>query len=487
MPVANIIPKGKQKTNENSQFLMTNVQGFSTLLMNMVDYSLGSPDYETKAAVKAQNWRSKQGRKRRVQTTLRGEKILESMYELSMPEGYARSDEIVAATQGECSRQVFIFDPCDDAFDQIQNAVFDEVRRRNTPIQSAREDGEPLNFFSKINGFERSYRKLSFYKHQDVANALYAVDFKFAQCQDCSSLTHQKGSYGGGGQLLAETTDQFATGVAVSSAVPASQIVTDIYQDGDVIYATYAGNVDPATATTGGIVRIVGGVSTTVLSLAAGMYGITFAEKKFVAVGATGRLYESSDGITWTLVANTVLASTHFKRVVFEPKTGKCYIAGHGAADGAAATWDGNIIVDITSQVGTLTGKKLQAVKVLSSDDADYAHVAFGGDSGFYSENGDLENNATWTVVPLPTITDTVSAIEGDSWRTYVGAGTKIHQRSIFTKMDFATLVSSGITGNITDGATGITDDGVNYVVFVTNVSGTSGKIYMLRPAVSDL
>lgn len=488
MPIAKIVPKGKPKSNEEAVLLLSDDQAFTTRLLQYEDVGLGDPDYETHPPVKVVNWRTtRDGRKVRRRRTLRGEKISEIMYEMNLAEGHTADPYLKAVTRGNCSRTVFVYDPCVNAFTAIQNAVFDEIRKRVTPLQSASEDGAPLSHYTKFYGSELEYEELGFYTQQTaIDEPLYAVAFKFPSCADCDPLDHQDGVYGGAARLVVETSNQFATGTAVTAAIPVGTIATDILVDGEVTYVSFTDNLTPASATAGGVVKIVGGVSTTVLSIGNGLYCLAQSNQYIWAFGADGLIYKSASGNSFTLITNAVMASTHFKKAAYDPKTDAIYLAGDDGTDGKAGKFDGQVLTDISANVGTLTAKKLTSVKVLSKDTDDFSHIAFGGESGFYAENGDAENSNTYTVVVIPpAASDAITLIEGDSWLTVVGGATKVYVRAIYTNMEFEHQHT--VTGTITDGDTGITDYGVNHIVIVTNVSGTSGNIYLLRPAVSAL
>lgn len=486
MAITKIRPRGRRKTNDQQRFFMTSRPGFTLLLNELEDHSVSEPDYETSAATKARNWRnSRTGKKVREQRTLKGEKILETMYEVNVPEGYITSPELLAVTRGDCPMSVFFWDPCEDSFTQVQNSIFDECRKRNTPLQTARDDSEPLTHYSRFGGYERDYQRVQFASQRaNAGQALHAVAFQFPKCQNCDPVTHQYGVYAGASRLVATTTDQFANGSAITNAVPVGMIGTAVLPVGDVIYVAFADNVDPGTAANGGIVKIVNGVSTTVLTVAFGIYTLVQGEKYLWAGGKAGAIYRSQSGNTWTAVTNTVTPTAHFIDSAFEPKTGAILFAGHDGADGKAVMVMGAAITDISADVGTLTAIKLHCVKVLSEETDDFAHVAFGGDGGFYSENGDFSNPSSAFEEIANITTDAIGSIQGNSWRTFVGAASHIYQRAIYTEMEFAKATNTGdITGNITDGDTGLLDYGLDHVVFVTD----SGNIVMMKPVVVDV
>lgn len=489
------IPAGVEKTTEDLDLYLSRGQGFNPNFGRLIDHSLGDPSYVEAAAINVQRRPYRNGRKVRTDTVLRGTRIMRTDYEVNLPEGYDAILEIRKATRPKCRTRVLLHDPCERSFDDLGSATFDEVRRRRTPIDSPREDGAPLEHYTMLHGFEQHNRVLMAQEKQAaVGFNVLALDFKFPDCSDCGAEEHQLGLVAGAVWTtenvphIRTTEDQFAT-LAATTEDETDNGVTDIFHDGgNVIFATYADDPAAATATEGFIKKSVDGGTTwtTVYTATEGVYAITRGRDFLWAFGGDGLIVYSESGEpgTWTVLANTATATFNFYDCAFEPKSGTLYAVGDDDTDGKAITIRNKVVTDISAAVGTLNTNPLKCVTVLSYPERNidpFALVAIGGDAGFYSENRDAENASTWTVV-APFTSDDIGAIEGSAYRTFVGAGAVIFERAIYTRMAFEALsLDFTISGDISAGATGLTDIGTNYVAFGTT-NTADGEIIMLAP-----
>lgn len=270
----------------------------------------------------------------------------------------------------------------------------------------------------------------------------------------------------------------------------ATDVVTDMIALNDALIITWADNIDPATATTGGVKVYRNGSATEVeaagAAIANALYGITRQGTRIVVVGADGKVFQTptNDILNgWTDISDSTVTG-HFLDVAATPQV--VYIA---SADGKAYGLTGAAIEDITSDVDPAgAASSLNAVSVLDNKRG-LVHVLFGGSAGFLSENTDAQNSDNWEVQTLGSAT--ITAISGSTWRVLVGGGTTLYERSLLTIENnyevmpfkaFSFEAGQVLTGNITAIATAEWLYGHNIAAVATD----AGEVAYIRSTVQS-
>ena len=304
-----------------------------------------------------------------------------------------------------------------------------------------------------------------------AAQALHTVAFDNKVCQDCDGEC-QAGIYGGATFLLETTTDGFVTRTDITPTLPVGSIITSLIKEGDKIIGTYTDNIDPATATTGGIFTIVNGVETD-LAQGTALYSVIKASGHgyaYLAFGAGGAIYKSRDGINWSTFTQT-LSSAHFYQAAYDKKTATTYVAGDNTTTGEAIMIRGNSLIDISANVGA-GANGLLSVAILGKD-----HVMFGDDAGNVYEHVNAAKGTPFQT-PATGIADPITFIGGNRQRQIVGGGTNLLRRDPLSDLEFAAVefvAGQTLTGNIRAGAictkTAEIFPGINYGVVVTDAN----------------
>lgn len=326
---------------------------------------------------------------------------------------------------------------------------------------------------------------------QDVEEPLHAVAYCEAECSQCEA-PNQVGIYGGRDvtgttPLIERTINAFASGVDITplvAVIPATHYVLGLLCEDNVIIAAHADDPDLATATAGGLAfsnnsgaTWDAGVLLTGGALTVAFNAVIRADAYYYAVGAGNAIFRSLDGVNWEQITVTATpATTDWYAAAYDAAKNIVYLAGYDATGtaGVAATLQDEAVSDITSLVGAGTAE-LFSVAVLSGD-----HVIFGDGSGRLHEHpfaseASASNPYSLTASGLATTVE-IRTILGNKFRTIVGGGTSIMERSPLTNKDFQALnaiAGSTLAGNITAGAVGSqygnAFPGLNTFVLVTD------------------
>jgi hypothetical protein len=293
------------------------------------------------------------------------------------------------------------------------------------------------------------------------ANALYAALWQNAG--DCSEAVPCPGGlFVGGGQIggtaaeilasITTSTARFDTVAAINAGLPAGSIITAMILVDNTIVGTFADNINPATATTGGVFYFKNNVVTVGEDsggvLAEPLYAITREGNRILAVGKGGATYvalKNNLRTGWLEITNAYTG--HFLAVA---STGNVtYIA---SSDGNAYSLTGVVFTDITAVVDPQN----DATALNSVTHLGKGHIMFGGTPGFISENRKADNGGTWTVDIIGGGAGTVQTIAGTSERIFIGLDDEIQERSPFTMendiMQFQVFELQGgqtLSGNI--------------------------------------
>lgn len=307
-----------------------------------------------------------------------------------------------------------------------------------------------------------------------IATELYAVDVAGVECLDCADGPNDYGVLGGGDGVAvygANTDDRFATATpfVFPVAVPVAYYLTDIINEGSVIVATFADDPDPTAGAAGVVAMSSDGGATWIVpaALVNAYYGVAAYNGYFVVVGAGGELWRTRNGLTWEQSAQTITVAT-LTGISVDKYANLAYVSGLG---GVALVLDDDQVTDLTAAVNA-AGADLFAVHVLGKN-----HVAFGGEAGFYTEAVDITAANAFTQYTVGGTVDDIRAIKGTCYRTFVGAGTVIYERSLFTDMLYkAQPLEYGaiLTGDIRDIDMG---DDENMFVAVTD----DGEVVVIR------
>lgn len=287
--------------------------------------------------------------------------------------------------------------------------------------------------------------------------------------------------------VLSSDDARFDTNTDIATALPASSIITGILQLGSKTVVTFADNIDPTTATSGGIAVYANGLVTEALlsaaSVAEPMYAIAYDKnsERFIAVGKGGKTYAGKK-TSLTTLSDLSSAATTSNMLDIAVRNGIGYIA---CEDGNAFTLSGSVFTDITTAVvGALAPSALNSVAYPG-----HQHLAFGGASGFYSET--LDGGDNWFPEFINSGAGNINKIVGETWRTFVGVDGVLLERSVITPgegdvpeefewRELELTGDSGFTGNITDMALLQWMDGPNVLAIVTD----AGEVGYAKPGV---
>jgi|SRR3990172_7449599 len=498
---------GPKVTNKSYVLLMKDAD-YHDPVIPLPGFAVGTPDLQRQDAVTIRDFSYTGGYVVEREFYAKASFVRSSAFQINFLPGavWTPIDQVANAGRrggAPCKRDFFAVAKCtdDDAryahFYAFPRSVLDESEQANELIVTTGDavavDRQAMLHTPRTN----LYWALGVDEQQTDTEALYAIAFRFADCQSCPLDPHQLGVYGGGDgtgvPIYKSTDDRFATSSAISNSIPSGSIITDLFTNGNVIVATYADTIDPVTATTGGIAYSTDGGTT--VSVASGitnaLYGVTQGAGYYWAVGKDGVIVRARNLASWSTFTQTVFATPDaLYKIAHDPNTNYLYVCGWTGADGVAGRINGNSITDISTDVN-VTGKKLYDVAVLGNEGSapieDFNHVVFVGQAGTMRENEDAASGGTYTSVAVAATTDDLYFVGGDKIRTIVAGGTRVYERSPLYEDDtiFTALpVNPGttVTGNIRGGATGETWEGASHFAFVTS----TGEVIVVAPYTPD-
>lgn len=470
---------GPVQTSVSYRLLMQDAT-YPNLIALDCGFGVGQPEYDETNAVERTFYCYDKRAGRLVPKTevLYGASVRKIRYPISLPKGKTLYSPIHQFAGKNCPRDLFMVYICppnqeDNHFIRMPNGRFGAVKQDSVFIEhDGDQDGTPYTASSELTVTEQqTYYHLVANKVQDITNSLSAIGWIFGECVECDAFEHRVGLYGGT-NILARTTNAFGAGTTITTGLASTAVINGILADGNTIIAVYT------DTTNGGVLKSVdGGLTFTNVSPASckPLNDVIRAGSAYYAVGGTGYIIKSVDGSNWTVVANTVAASATLTDLAYDPKSRQIYIAGDASSAGVALMiTSSGAIIDISALVQGSAGSLpiLHAVHVLGEK-----HIAFAGATGFFSEStdgGGVFANATVGSSAL-------KVLMGDSFRTFLGGGTSLYQRSISTEMAWkAATFAPGVTvtGNFLSGAEGNNSQGANYFGAVTD----AGEIFIIAP-----
>ena len=265
----------------------------------------------------------------------------------------------------------------------------------------------------------------------DIAQALYAVGWIEGTACSLADFCPDDIIAAGAASLLelvATVATKWDDETVIAGVTPA-HFITDIAVRKGVVAVTFANDLDPALAITGGIayyrdgavaIALVDGIANT-----DPWYAVDWVDKRWVAVGQAGAIAvtDTNNMEDWTSVVQTVTAG-HLMDIAGDTSNGIFYIV---ESAGGAFTLKGSIMTDITALVdpGTLL-TTLHSVAVVYPD-----HVLYGGDTGYVMENTAASVGGVFTATTLGA--NNIESITGDRWRQWFGHGAELFERSVLT------------------------------------------------------
>lgn len=450
----------------------------------LLGHTFTNPNIEQSDALTITRVKLSGGRVQTVVVTKRTPQERGRQYTVGFPSGALWTQAMQAAMRPGCRKTLYMkyLCPSDRKYnhaDILPEATFDPLQPEGDLISV--DDINPVAFTSIVRiseqfriyelGWEIVYT-------DNTPNMEYgAVAFLTADCPGCADVPGLAFVAGGGdGTAAAEaikTDDRFSTQAAMSTGAAIGQFVSAYYNDGSLIVEGTTDDFTPGTAATGSlhVSRDGGNTWSTISGITAPIYGIDRLGDTLFVVGGTGAgvpvLYKSEDGgKSWSAVSHTLISGTDaFLGIAVDQESGRGYIVGEGGTllllqtSGSAVT--------LTDLSGNLAGSPgaLGAIAVLAKD-----FIAVGGAAGYYAESQDGGVSFTQYGVSGSTA---IAKIAGDRWRTVVGAGTKLYERSVLTNYEFQEVtLENGVsnTGTIRDIKIRVgTADNFNMFVAVTS------------------
>ena len=291
----------------------------------------------------------------------------------------------------------------------------------------------------------------------DTAVPYYAAAFMTEECEDCSDDVYQSilvgGGVGGGADdcVLTLTEDRFGNTTNLTTGIADGNVITSIYTNGDVILVGFSDDPAVATGATGGTAFSADrGQSFTIdVGISEPIYGVTFFEGQYIAVGGTASgdavLYTSDDGINWTASTSDALPTGKaLTAIAVDEDTEYCYITGEGGTLLKGEKTSGSIALTALTPSNVST-TALYTVAVLGED-----HIAVGGASDYYAES--MDGGDSWSQPSIPG-SAAIYALAGRSRvRSAVGTGSVFADRTILTDNEYRSNTPKNgftITGNV--------------------------------------
>jgi len=476
-----------QPMNNKENILQMRDTSFFNPLITLTGYSVSAPEADTVDALVIQQYTLERGVL--VERNFYSRKAFHKgfTFTIMMPPGlmYNALNKIGNA-RSTCYRTFYIVNLCVNAdqksFIALPQAIVAPPLQNNNLVATT-EDGEALMYETTI----QTARQLLHYAIKGVKRRTYtggaplhAIAFRFDDCEECELSEHQDGFFGGGtgtsAPILQSTTDRFSTSTAVTNLIPTNNIVTDLYVNGSILVATFANNTNPSSATSGGILYSTdGGVNTKVVSgLTDALFGVSFGNGYYYAVGKGGKIYRSINLTTWTLVSTTL--NYNFTKIDFDQSLNAFFAS---ALAGKAVKIEDVNVADITTEVNA-GANNLWDVAVLADN-----HVIFVGDSGVARESTSASSSDTFISTDVNSTSATLKFVGGSDNRTIIGGGSTVWERSPLTDMRFKAITLAGgtsISGNVTAGVIGERVEGINVAAVVTD----AGEILTFMPSTPD-
>lgn len=385
---------------------------------------------------------------------------------LMFPEGVIHSPTLAPFLGGNCDLAMALVGDCKNAgefevWDTLRLGEAEQTERyvihdeADIPLKAR----ATVSFSRKIAYHPLIGRKVA----TDAGLTVYAIGYRRASCVDCERYPERSVFYGGfEGVALKffKSDDGFATS---TSAAPFP------FDGGLIAWMTAWVGDTVVQATDNGLIVSVDGGNSYELAVNGVFRAAHYFEdiRTFYAVGDSGAIYYSTNGLNWHNVSNTVFPAASLYDVAYDPLSETVYVVGDDAGDPVVMTLYGDAIGDITADVGITEG--VQRVKMLAP-----GHILIASIGGQMAENCDVIK-AGWTNFSIGSGGDT-NVILGDRYRTFVSNGNKLWVRSIgdrsggvnWSALTFAS--GAGITGVITGGAEFIDRNGaINHLVIGTD------------------
>lgn len=315
---------------------------------------------------------------------------------------------------------------------------------------------------------------------------LEAIHAAAENCPGCDGCINDIWVGGNDGAALSETSylavsrDRGATFTEVdldtlTGGDTANLVVTSINSDGDYIWITLADDADPAVAASGVLAYSTdNGTSWTVPTSPTVPLFTTFALNDiYYVAGGTGEIWSSEDGVNWVEVEHTATTETLLGSGVDEEE-GFAYIVG---TNGAAVSFDGLYVVDISAPLAALTVPPgdLYDAHVLERN-----RIQVAGETGFIAESTDGAN--TWTALTVLSTADIIYSLEGTAHRALASYGGDLARRDVLSDMRYTGIDFRGdptITGDLVELTAG-EDQNIYFGVF------TTGEVIKIFPCWPD-
>jgi hypothetical protein len=406
---------------------------------------------------------------------------------IGIPDGAYTPIEEIAENGANCYDFVLVYNcppnPCEQFWLEVSDAILSPPRPTSA-LADYSTQGAPYTQSARLDfiRLRRIYARTGIgIRVVDYADAVYALAFSPQGCAaGCECDPYGDGFFGGGGAAatLFRTGNAFGTGSALTSGIPASHIVTDIYTDSGITLVAYADVFDFETGATGGVRYSVNGTTYSATSgITAGpVYGVTRAGGRYIAVG-NNIVHQSFDGINWTVLA-TLGATVNLSAVTYDADTDTVWIAGSIGSASYLAKINGTSLVVVTTPAGAA---EFHSVAVLGKD-----HLLVGGDGGYVYESvaaSSASSSAGWVAASYGSAD--VRGVGGSRTESWFGVGTTLYTRNPLTDLDFrAVSIAPAPTGDITDIAIARDENGS---IRNVRIATTAGEIVALDDCLPSL
>lgn len=437
------------------EFMMEGAAGVTDRPISIVGHALTNPAQELADALQFTDVELKSGKIVQVRRTKRPAREIGRTYTIGFPSALW-TPALARSWRGtDCRTTFFLKYTCPED-ERFLHAYILPKATMNPPVESGdfittEDDTAIVKQTSEIQVDRRLVLwNLGSELLKTVAStALLDVVFLTEDCAGCDFVAGQGAIVVGGDGIVSGyahvSTDRFSSSTSIVPGFAAADYAHAVYTDGDLVII--AGNDEAliTTTPTGNgkmYVSVNGGTSWTTVTdiVTPSIYDIqSWGGSTLIAVGAeittgAGIIYVSFDnGNNWTAITSSAIPATALYAAKYDASTGRMYIVGDtGVLLVASLNGTTVTISDISANLDGAPGD-LFAVAVLDDD-----YIAVGGASGYYCESDDGMTTSGEVAVGT---TDPIMGIDGNLYRTMVGAGEMLFERTIFSDNQF-----SGVT-----------------------------------------
>lgn len=476
--VASFTPNqwGPARSSKDYEILMEGASCVDTPI-SLLGHSIQDFSRELSDPVRIPVTEKVRGKIRTFNKTFRPAEITETTFTMGFPNSLWTPALDKARKGGGCTADFFAkyLCPSDRQYEHayvFPEAVLDPVEFVNSFVTNGTET-ELIDQTSTVHITEEQIvYAMGLTLLKDQAASVNAIAFDFGDCVGCEDAVFQDMIAVGGAIGIYPSDDRFASQITPTHSLPALSVITGVLSDGSKRIISFR----DATSTSGGLAVSDndGATFTLIAGIANSQFALAKYNNLYLALGgdtgAQAELRYSTNGLTWTSVVSAALPALSEGLALSVDADNNVFYAAFADGKLLSGTNNGSALV-LTTLTANLPGipGDLFATAVLAP-----GFVAVGGAAGYYAESHDSGITFEQTFTPGA---NAVLAIAGSCYRTLVGSGAVVFERSVLTDMSFKVITPEqgvAIGGNVTSIARA--DD--NYFL----VGTVDGNIFLGKP-----